>query len=74
VANLPGAASLADCERERTIELSFEGDYFFNMKRLHKTNFAKDINGNKYNWDDVKIVFQIPQTELNTNPALVQNN
>ncbi len=66
-------ASLADCEKERNVELYLEGDYYHNMKRLQKPNFAVDINGNKYNWDDVKLVFPIPTTQMNVNPNLLQN-
>lgn len=67
------AATLADCETERTIELHLEGDYFHNMRRLQKPNFAVDINGNRYNWDDVKLVFPIPKSQLDVNPNLLQN-
>jgi hypothetical protein len=73
VSNLAGNATLADCESERTIELYLEGDYYHNMKRLQKTNFAKDLSGNRYSWDDVEIVFQIPKSQLDVNPELVQN-
>ncbi len=66
-------ATLADCETERNVELYLEGDYFHNMKRLQKPNFATDIAGNKYNWDDVKLVFPIPKSQLDVNPNLLQN-
>lgn len=66
-------ATLADCEKERNVELNLEGDYFHNMKRLQKADFAYDINGNKYNWDDVKLVFPIPRSQTDVNPNLVQN-
>ncbi|MCK5136815.1 MAG: RagB/SusD family nutrient uptake outer membrane protein [Bacteroidales bacterium] len=68
-----GSATLEDCETERNIELYLEGDYFHNMKRLKKPNFAVDIAGNAYNWDDVKLVFPIPASQLNVNPNLKQN-
>jgi len=73
VSNLTGQATLANCESERNIELYLEGDYYHNMKRLKKNNFAKDIIGNKYNWDDVRIVFPIPKSQLDVNPNLLQN-
>ncbi|MFH0757684.1 MAG: RagB/SusD family nutrient uptake outer membrane protein [Bacteroidota bacterium] len=66
-------ATLADCEKERNVELYLEGDYFHNMKRLQKPNFATDIAGNKYNWDDVKLVFPIPKSQTDVNPNLLQN-
>lgn len=68
-----GSATLVDCEKERTIELVYEGDYFHNMKRLRKPNFAIDINGDTYNWDDVKLVFPIPKSQTDVNPNLLQN-
>ena len=73
VSDITGNASLSDCENERNVELYLEGDYYHNMKRLQKSNFAKDLSGNKYNWDDVKIVFPIPKSQLDVNPNLVQN-
>lgn len=73
VSNITGTPTLADCETERTIELYMEGDYFHNMKRLKKENFAKDLNNNKYSWDDVKLVFPLPQNDLELNPNLIQN-
>lgn len=73
VGDIAGSATLSDCERERTAELYLEGDYYHNMKRLQKSNFAKDIVGNKYNWDDVKLVFPIPKSQLDVNTNLVQN-
>ena len=66
-------ATLADCEKERNIELYLEGDYFHNMRRLQKLDFAYDINGNTYDWDDVKLVFPIPKSQTDVNPNLVQN-
>ncbi len=35
--------------------------------------FAYDINGNTYDWDDVKLVFPIPKSQTDVNPNLVQN-
>ncbi len=66
-------ATLADCEKERNVELYMEGDYFHNMRRLEKPDFAVDIAGNTYNWDDVKLVFPIPKSQLDVNPNLLQN-
>ena len=68
-----GSATLVDCETERNIELYLEGDYLHNMKRLQKSNFAYDIAGNKYSWDDVRLVFPIPKSQLDVNPNLLQN-
>lgn len=73
VNSLSGSATLNDCEVERTIELNLEGDYLHNMIRLQKSNFAKDIQGNRYNWDDVRLKFPIPKSQLDVNENLVQN-
>jgi hypothetical protein len=73
VRSLTGNATLANCESERTIELNLEGDYLHNMIRLQKPNFAKDIQGNRYNWDDVRLKFPIPKSQLDVNSNLVQN-
>jgi len=53
---------------ERTRELCFEGDNFFNMKRLQKK-----IGKSKLEWNDLKLVYKIPQREMDVNPNLVQN-
>jgi hypothetical protein len=73
VSSLNRNATLSDCEIERTIELNLEGDYLHNMIRLQKANFAKDIQGNRYNWDDVRLKFPIPKSQLDVNDNLVQN-
>ncbi|MCK5823308.1 MAG: RagB/SusD family nutrient uptake outer membrane protein, partial [Bacteroidales bacterium] len=67
-ADLPDLSSVSSSAiyLERTKELVFEGDNFFNMKRLQKT-----IAG--YDWDDVKLLFKIPQRERDVNPNLTQN-
>lgn len=73
VSSLTRNATLSDCEIERTIELHLEGDYLHNMIRIQKPNFAKDIQGNRYNWDDVRLKFPIPKSQLDVNENLVQN-
>ena len=54
--------------RERTLELSMEGDNFHNLKRLER-----EIGG--YSWEEAqyKLVFFIPEKEVQLNPNLVQN-
>lgn len=59
-------ATLSAIYLQRIKELSFEGDHFHNMKRL-----KKDIAG--LPWNDVKLLFKIPQRELDVNPNLIQN-
>ena len=53
--------------RERTLELSMEGDNFHNLKRLEQP-----IGG--FSWEDTyKLVFFLPDKEVQLNPNLVQN-
>jgi hypothetical protein len=59
-------ATLSAIYLQRIKELAFEGDHFFNMKRL-----KKDIAG--LPWNDVKLLFKLPQRELDVNPNLIQN-
>ncbi len=55
--------------RERSLELSMEGDNLHNMKRLQM-----DVGG--YPWEEAiyKLVFFIPEKEIQLNPNLVQND
>jgi len=59
---------LQDIYYERTKELFFEGDSFFNMKRLEK-----NISNENLLWNDPKLLYKIPQRELDVNPKLEQN-
>lgn len=51
---------------QRIKELAFEGDYLHNMKRL-----KRDVAG--MTWNDIRLVYKIPQRELDVNPNLTQN-
>jgi len=55
---------------QRIKELSFEGDYLHNMKRL-----KRDINigTESIPWNDIRLIYKIPQRELDVNPNLTQN-
>lgn len=55
--------------RERSLELSMEGDNFHNLKRLEQP-----IGG--FPWEEArfKLVFFIPEKETQLNPNLVQND
>jgi len=55
--------------RERSKELVFQGDNFFNMKRLKKTN----ISDKHLNWDAEPLLYLVPQREMDVNPSLIQN-
>lgn len=84
-ADLPNttASSQADMrlaiEKERRLELAFEGIRWFDLKRngraIEVINNAVDGNGNKmgYNLTENRLVWPIPQGELDINTSLVQN-
>jgi hypothetical protein len=59
---------------ERTKELFYEGDDFFNRRRLERS--FQDPNPNssiEYEWNASEIMFKIPQREIDVNPNLTQN-
>ncbi|MDO9511028.1 MAG: RagB/SusD family nutrient uptake outer membrane protein [Bacteroidales bacterium] len=68
---LPAEMSLTfkKLEYERTKELYIEGDQFHNYRRLQKSSMSN------YNlpYDDSRLMFKIPQREIDVNPNLVQN-
>jgi len=54
---------------ERFKELCFQGDNFFNQKRLQEPEISdKDLP-----WDDRRLLYLIPQREIDVNPNLQQN-
>jgi len=59
-------ATLSAIYLQRIKELAFEGDHFHNMKRL-----KRDVAG--IPWNDVRLIFKIPQREMDVNPNLIQN-
>lgn len=64
--NLTGAV-LQDFVNERFRELGFEGDRFFTLKRL-----KMNVDGISY--DDKTLVLPLPQSEIDINSKLVQND
>jgi hypothetical protein len=54
---------------ERAKELAFQGDNFFNQKRLHR----EKISSKQLPWDSRSLMYPIPQREMDVNPNLVQN-
>lgn len=82
--NLPSGLSQAEMREkirhERRVELCFEGQRFFDMKRW---KIASDIIPTIPNpitqskvfrvWKDAYYLFPIPQSEIDKNPDLVQN-
>ncbi len=77
------AASAAEMnliiEKERRLELCFEGYRWFDLLRTGRAmavmQAQKDENGQNlnYNIKPYRLVFPIPQTEMDRNPLLVQN-
>ena len=55
--------------RERSLELSMEGDNFHNLKRLEQS-----IGGFPWEEASYKLVFYIPEKEVQLNSNLVQND
>jgi tetratricopeptide (TPR) repeat protein len=73
--NLPalGAVTLADILKERKVELAHEGQYLHDVKRTGGS-IADNSSSETYNFDSGKLVFPIPQREMDANPGLVQNS
>lgn len=67
-AGLEAAASVSldDILLERRLELAFEGFKIWEIKRLHETIGTM-------NYNDPKLVYPIPQAEIDINPELEQN-
>ncbi|WAC42433.1 RagB/SusD family nutrient uptake outer membrane protein [Pedobacter sp. SL55] len=73
-ANTQAAMRLA-IEKERRLELAFEGHRWFDLLRTNRAvaimNAQRDGNGNLlYNISESKLLFPIPQTERDRNPNL----
>lgn len=70
------AAMRLALEKERRLELAFEGQRWFDLLRTNRAiavmNAQKDGNGNSlnYNVTAAKLLFPIPQTELDRNPNI----
>lgn len=83
--NLPNTtASTADAmsiaiEKERRLELAFEGHRWYDLKRTDRAieviNKAVDENGDPlgYNLTNERLIWPVPQTELDKNVNLTQN-
>ena len=58
--------------KERKLELAHEGQIIHDIKRTQgivKDNSSETV----FNYDDPRMVFPIPQREMDANPNLVQN-
>jgi hypothetical protein len=66
-------------EKERRLELAFEGHRWFDLVRTGRAiavmNAQKDGSGNNlnYNVQAYQLLYPIPQTQLDINPQLTQN-
>lgn len=77
------AANQADMtlaiEKERRLELAFEGQRWFDLVRTGRAlavmNAQKDAGGNNlnYNVKEYQLLYPVPQTQLDLNPFLQQN-
>ncbi len=59
--------------KERRLELAFEGHRWFDLKRTGKAVETMNALDLGYNVTEDKLVFPIPQSELDRNPNLAQN-
>jgi hypothetical protein len=66
------AALLEEILRQRRIELAFEGQRFFDLKRLGR-DLLKGPHYNNVLFTDTRILAPIPQGDVDGNPNLVQN-
>lgn len=83
--NLPGTTASTQAElrlaieKERRLELAFEGHRWFDLKRTGRAievmNNAKGVNGENlgYNLTPEHLLWPIPQAELDKNSKLTQN-
>lgn len=65
------SVTLANVLRERRNELMFEGQLLNDLKRLE--GFTTDLNQEVIPWNSNRLVFPIPEREMNVNSSLVQN-
>jgi hypothetical protein len=71
-AALTGQGLLDEILRQRRIELAFEGNRFFDLKRLAK-DLIKSPHYNTVAFTDTRILPPLPQADLDIDPNLVQN-
>ncbi|TVR15116.1 MAG: RagB/SusD family nutrient uptake outer membrane protein [Balneolaceae bacterium] len=66
------SVTLAQVLQERRNELMFEGQLLNDLKRLE--GFTVDLNDEQVPWNSNRMVFPIPEREMNVNSRLVQND
>lgn len=62
---------LNSIRQERLVELGFEGDRFHEVKRQQGT-FISELG--TFEWNDPKLVYPIPQQEIDQNQNMIQNS
>ena len=62
---------LISIRQQRNIELGFEGDRFHEVKR-HQGTFESELG--TFKWDDPKLVYPIPQQEMDQNENMIQKS
>ena len=80
-AGLPGVSGLTQEEmrekiiHERRMELAFEGHRWFDMIRIGDGDYAVDFlkSIGKTNVNKNRLIFPVPQTEMDANPLMDQN-
>lgn len=60
-------------QQERRLELAFEGHRWFDLKRTGKAVEVMNALNRGYDVTEEKLLFPIPQSELDRNPRLTQN-
>lgn len=71
VSGLTGNALLDEIILQRRLELAFEGDRWFDLKRLGRDVFKATGN---LQYGDPRYLAPLPVREIQANPSLVQNN
>ncbi len=73
--NLPEKTSLSLDEilQERKLELAHEGHFIHDSKRTRREIQDNNTPTLQYPYDDPKLVFPIPQREMDANSSLIQN-
>ncbi|MFK7807367.1 MAG: RagB/SusD family nutrient uptake outer membrane protein [Saprospiraceae bacterium] len=77
--NLPNTTAAGQAElrtaiqKERRLELAFEGHRWFDLKRTGRAVSVMNALGRNYNVEDFELWWPVPQSELDRNPKLTQN-
>jgi hypothetical protein len=67
-----GSVDLAAIIKERKLELAYEGQLLWDLKRLREST-AGSNNTNGPAWNSPRLVMPVPQREMDVNKNLVQN-